>query len=99
VVLAVVIVVTVRRAETWRRLSAVLLRPQDTTAQIRVRAAFLLLIAWVALVGELGLEVILGAFVAGAVLTLVDSDVMMTHPHLRTKLEGAGYGFFVRSSS
>jgi Kef-type K+ transport system membrane component KefB len=94
VVLAVVIVVTVRCAETWRPLSAVLLRLQDATAQIRVRGAFLLLIAWVALVGEFGLEVIVGAFVAGAILTLVDGDAMMTHPHLRTKIEGAGYGFF-----
>lgn len=95
VMLAVIIVISVRRSQAWRPLSAVLLRLQDTTAQIRVRGAFVLLIAWVALVGEFGLEVILGAFVAGAILTLVDDDMGHTHPHLRTKLEGAGYGFFV----
>jgi Kef-type K+ transport system membrane component KefB len=95
VVLAVIVVVSVRRSEMWRPLGAVLLRLQDTTAQIRVRGAFVLLIAWVALVGQFGLEVILGAFVAGAILTLVDDDASHTHPQLRTKIEGAGYGFFV----
>ena len=94
-VLAVLLIVVVRRAEMWRPLSAVLLRLQDTTAEIRVRGAFLFLIAWVALVTELGLEVILGAFVAGAILTLIDGDEMLTHPHFREKLEAAGYGFFV----
>ncbi len=77
------------------RLSAVVGRLQDTTAQIRVRGAFLLLVAFAALATGLGLEVILGAFVAGAVLSLVDRDTAHTHPHFRTKLEGAGFGFFI----
>jgi Kef-type K+ transport system membrane component KefB len=51
--------------------------------------------AFVALAENLGLEVILGAFTAGAVLSLADRDALMTHPHLRTKLEGAGFGFFI----
>ena len=42
---------------------------------------------------------ILGAFTAGVILSLVDRDALMTHPHFRTKLEGAGFGFFVPSSS
>jgi Kef-type K+ transport system membrane component KefB len=73
----------------------VLQRLQDTTAQIRVRGAFLLLIGFVALATELGLEVILGAFLAGAIVTLVDRDEMMTHPELRTKLDAVGYGVFI----
>lgn len=81
--------------EHSRRLSATLVRLQDTTAQIRVRGAFLLIAAFVALAENLGLEVILGAFTAGAVLSLVDRDALMTHPHFRTKLEGAGFGFFI----
>jgi Kef-type K+ transport system membrane component KefB len=83
------------RLEHWGRLSAVLVRLQDTTAQIRVRGAFLLLAGFVALAESLGLEVILGAFAAGAVLSLVDRDALMTHPNFRTKLEGAGFGFFI----
>jgi Kef-type K+ transport system membrane component KefB len=77
------------------RLSAALLRLQDTTAQIRVRGAVLLMLAFVALAEGLGLEVILGAFVAGAILRFVDRDVHMTHPTFPTKLEAIGYGFLV----
>jgi Kef-type K+ transport system membrane component KefB len=73
----------------------VLERLQDTTAQIRVRGAFLLLVGFSALAVGLGLEVILGAFLAGAVLTLVDHDRAMTHPDFRRKLEAAGYGMFI----
>jgi Kef-type K+ transport system membrane component KefB len=77
------------------RLSAILLRLQDTTAQIRVRGAVLLLLGVVALAQRFGLEAILGAFLAGVTLGLVDRDAMMTHPHFRTKLEGIGYGFLI----
>jgi Kef-type K+ transport system membrane component KefB len=82
-------------AQRSMRLSDVLVRLQDTTAQIRVRGAFLLLAGFVALAESLGLEVILGAFLAGAVLSLVDRDRMMTHPVFRTKLEAVGYGVFI----
>jgi Kef-type K+ transport system membrane component KefB len=82
-------------AERSRRISAVLLRLQDTTAQIRVRGAFLLLIGFVALAESLGLEVILGAFLAGAILSLVDQDRAMTHPQFRVKLEAVGFGVFI----
>jgi Kef-type K+ transport system membrane component KefB len=94
-VAAAVAVVGLVGLEHSRRLSAVLVRLQDTTAQIRVRGAFLLLAGFVALAEGLGLEVILGAFAAGAILSLVDRDALMTHPHFRTKLEGAGFGFFI----
>jgi Kef-type K+ transport system membrane component KefB len=75
--------------------TGVLRRLQDTTAQIRIRAAFLLLAGFAALAEGLGLEVILGAFVAGAVISLIDRDRQMTHPQFRTKLEAAGYGIFI----
>jgi Kef-type K+ transport system membrane component KefB len=92
---AIAVLLALLGIEHWRRLTAVLSRLQDTTAQIRVRGAFLLLIALVALAERLGLEVILGAFLAGAVLTLVDRDRMMTHPRFRVKLEAAGFGMFI----
>src|SRR5919202_1934664 len=38
---------------------------------------------------------ILGAFLAGAVLKLVDTDLAMTHPQFHRKLEAAGFGVFV----
>ena len=83
------------RAERSTRFSALLQRLQDTTAQIRVRGAFLLLIAFVAMARRLGLEVVFGAFTAGAILKLVDQDEMLTHPNFRLKLEAAGFGFFI----
>jgi Kef-type K+ transport system membrane component KefB len=76
------------------RLDALLVRLQDTTAEIRVRLAIVLLVGFVALAEHLGLEVILGAFMAGAILNLVDKD-SMSHPNFRLKLEAIGYGFVV----
>ena len=76
------------------RLDAVLVSLQDTTAEIRVRMAMVLLLGFVALAERLGLEVILGAFLAGAILNLVDRD-SMSHPNFRLKLEAIGYGFVV----
>ncbi len=82
-------------AERIQPLRRTLRRLQDTTAQIRVRGALVLLVGLTALASELGLEIILGAFLAGAVVTLVDMDREMTHPLLRTKLEAIGFGVFI----
>ena len=85
----------VLRLERSTRITAVLLRLQDTTAQIRVRGAFMLLVAFVALASVLGLETILGAFIAGVILRVVDGDRAMTHPQFRQKLEAIGFGVFI----
>jgi Kef-type K+ transport system membrane component KefB len=87
--------VAVASAERSMSLSRVLRRLQDTTAQIRVRAAFLLLIGFTALAESVGLETILGAFAAGALLSLLDRDQMTTHPEFRLKLEAVGFGVFI----
>src|SRR5436309_5285689 len=93
--LVVAVGVAVAGAARSMRLSSALVRLQDTSAQIRVRGAFLLLAVFVVLAEKLGLEAILGAFMAGAVLKLVDRDGAMTHPEFHTKLEAAGFGIFV----
>ena len=85
----------VARAGRSIRVMRALVRLQDTTAQIRVRGAFVLLAVFVVLASRLGLEAILGAFLAGAILKLVDRDEAMTHPRFRGKLEAAGFGIFV----
>src|SRR5262249_4133172 len=90
-----VVAVVVFGAERSMRLSGTLVRLQDTTAQIRIRGAFLLLALFVVLAERLGLEAILGAFLAGAILKLLDRDEMLTHPEFRQKLEAVGYGVFV----
>src|SRR6516225_7335798 len=76
------------------RLGQVLVRLQDTTAEIRVRCAVLLLVAFTVLAERFGLESILGAFLAGAIVGLVDRD-SASHPNFRVKLEAIGYGFLV----
>jgi len=92
---AVLMALAIAEIEHSRTIRATLRRLQDTTAQIRVRGAFVLMIGLVALATNLGLEVILGAFIAGAILTLIDRDEMMTHPEFRRKLEAAGFGVFI----
>ena len=93
--LALAVLVVVRGAERSMRIRADLLRLQDTTAQIRVRGAMVLLVGFAAIAESLGLEAILGAFAAGAILTLLDADAVMTHPQFRRKLEAIGFGFFI----
>jgi len=76
-------------------ISRVLIRLQDTTAQIRVRGALLILGLFIVLAAHLGLEAILGAFVAGALVSIVDRDWARTHPQFHVKLEAIGYGFLI----
>jgi Kef-type K+ transport system membrane component KefB len=95
VAMGAVVYLAVRGGEHSMRLRDDLLRLQDSTAQIRVRGAVVLLVAFAAVAEALGLEVILGAFAAGALLSLLDRDEMMTHAAFRTKLEALGFGLFI----
>ena len=62
------------------------------TAQIRVRGAFALIVLWVVLAGSLGVEVILGAFLAGAI---IGQNRQTTRQVFEEKLDAMGYGFFI----
>ena len=93
--LAAVVFVTVRGAERSMRIRSDLVALQDTTAQIRIRAAIVLFVGFAAVAQELGLEVILGTFIAGAIISLLDRDEVMTHPDFRRKLEAMGFGVFI----
>jgi Kef-type K+ transport system membrane component KefB len=55
----------------------------------------LLLVTLVVIAERTGLETILGAFVAGAVVSMIDRDVKHTHPLFRVKLDAIGYGFLI----
>ncbi|MBO3751180.1 cation:proton antiporter [Streptosporangiaceae bacterium NEAU-GS5] len=78
---------------TWT--GRTLLALQDTTAQIRVRAAVALLMCFAALATGFGLEAILGSFLAGATISLLDRDRAMTHQQFRTKLQAVGFGALI----
>jgi Kef-type K+ transport system membrane component KefB len=95
VLLALVIFLATRAAEHSGRVSADLLRLQNTTAQIRVRGSMVLLVGFAAAAQTLGLEVILGTFIAGALLKLADRDEAMTHPDFHPKLAAIGFGIFI----
>jgi Kef-type K+ transport system membrane component KefB len=70
-------------------------RLQGTSAQITVRIAFLLLALLVYLSTEFGLEVVMGAFLAGAMVSLLDHDDAVRTSGLRDKLDGIGFGIFI----
>ena len=62
------------------------------TAQIKVRAAFTMMLIFVVLAEFLGVEIILGAFLAGAIISLLSrpEDDDLAH-----QLEAIGFGFFI----
>jgi Kef-type K+ transport system membrane component KefB len=96
VVLAAVVIAVVLRAERSNFLTKLLVRLSDSTAQIRVRGAWALLAAFVALaVQGLGLSIFLGAFIAGVVIHILDPDESTRHPQFRTKLDAIGFGVFI----
>lgn len=63
-----------------------------TTARIKIRGAFALMLLFVALSEALGVEVILGAFLAGAMLSLLSTHEDLDAMH---QLEAVGFGFFI----
>jgi Kef-type K+ transport system membrane component KefB len=81
----------------WRSswLSESLARLDDTSAQLRVRAAIVILVVFVTLAAHLGIEAILGAFVAGALLRAADRDRGEAAQVFGMKLEAIGFGFLV----
>ena len=64
----------------------------SATSQIKVRAAFTMMLVFVALAEMLGTEIILGAFLAGAIVSLLKrpEDSELVH-----QLDAIGYGFFI----
>ncbi|MFZ6027361.1 MAG: monovalent cation:proton antiporter family protein [Chloroflexota bacterium] len=62
------------------------------TSQIKVRAAFSAMLLFVVLSQAVGTEIILGSFLAGAMIALLrtNEEVELTH-----RLEAIGFGFFI----
>lgn len=64
----------------------------SATSQIRLRGTFTLLLVFIALAESLGIENILGAFLAGVIVSLLSEGEGSI---LREKLDAFGYGFFI----
>lgn len=62
------------------------------SSKARLHASMALLLAFVILAGLLGAEMILGAFLAGAVLSLLSGN---RQRQLRESLDAIGFGFFI----
>jgi Kef-type K+ transport system membrane component KefB len=94
-VLVVLVVAATLRVERSMWITTMINRLADTSAQIRIRLSMLLVTGLGALATHLGFEAILGAFLAGAILRLVDPDAGRKHPLFHPKLDAIGYGFLI----
>ncbi len=81
--------ISLNRFEALRRTFEEL---SQTTARIKIRGAFTLMLLFVVLSEALGAEIILGAFLAGAMISLLSTrqDVEAMH-----QMEAVGFGFFI----
>jgi len=75
-----------------RSLERIVLEGADTTAQSTVRWTIVLLLALLVTTGEFGIDAVLGAFVAGAVLRRWAGEGAGA---IGNKLDAIGYGFFI----
>jgi Kef-type K+ transport system membrane component KefB len=75
------------------RVMAVIERGQETSAQTAVRLTALLLVALLAIADDFGLDVVLGAFIAG----IITKQLVPTSEQsvLQTKVEGIAFGIFI----
>lgn len=79
----------------WRPLRNALDELASATVQIKVRGALAVMFAFVVLSEVLGAEIILGAFLAGALIALVSSPEDSGDLEAQHKLDAIGFGFLV----
>ena len=84
-------------SEVWQltALEKLLDRLEDRSAQLRVRAALTLALAFGVLAFRFGFASILGAFAAGLVVRMIDLTGRAPHPQFEIKLQGIGFGFLI----
>ena len=75
------------------RLVSVIERGQETSAQTAVRLTALLLVALLAVAEGFGLDVVLGAFIAGIIIRQLSPTSL--EGALQTKVEGIAFGVFI----
>ena len=81
-----------QRVLRGRRLATIISEGADTTGQTTLRFAIVLLLGLLVLAGEFGLDVVLGAFLAGVVLRRWAPAELHS---FEGKLDALGYGFFI----
>lgn len=93
--LVVVAIVALTGLSRARPLVRALFRLRHTSAQLGVRLAMGLLVGFAALASALGLETILGVFIAGLALRMIDQEERLIDAEFHLKVEAIGYGFLV----
>jgi Kef-type K+ transport system membrane component KefB len=93
VLLGLVLLGALRGVARAGRVGDAIERLAGSTAQVRVRGSLALLLGFVALAERLGLELILGAFVAGAIVSSLAARDDASR--FRTKIDAIGYGVFI----
>lgn len=93
--LVLLVAVILSAGSRSERLSNAMLTLQDTSAQIRVRGSMLLLLGASVAASDFRVDAILGAFLAGVVLSVVDRDLDEQYGHFRTKLDAVGHGALI----
>jgi Kef-type K+ transport system membrane component KefB len=84
--------IRVRRLD---RLERMLIRLDDQSAQLRVRAALTLALAFGVLANRSGFASILGAFAAGLLAGVADLPGRVSRSQFHIKLQGIGFGFLI----
>ncbi|MGO8870989.1 MAG: cation:proton antiporter [Acidimicrobiales bacterium] len=93
---SLVAIVVIRKWWSSRWFTDSLDRLDETTSQLRVRAAFVLLIFFATLVNGFGLSSVLGAFVAGIVVRVASENASTEiQERYQAKLGAIGFGFLV----
>ncbi len=93
--LLAVIGLALGRVRNLAALDRLLDRLEDRSAQLRVRAALTLTLAFAVLADRFGFASILGAFAAGLLVRTIDLTGRAPHPQFQVKLEGIGFGFLI----
>ena len=95
VALAALLLTTAPRLIGERRLRALIKQGQRATAQTTLRWSIVLLIVLLVAAERFGLDVVLGAMLAGMVLRSWTRRMDVDVEHLESKLEAVGYGIFI----
>ncbi len=94
-ILTLLVAVVLSAGSRSSRVSNAMLSLQDTSAQIRVRGSMLLLLGAAVAASDFRIDAILGAFLAGVVLSVVDRDLDDQYGHFRVKLDAVGHGVLI----
>ena len=76
-------------------LARAIMAQADGGGQIRIRLTMLVVTGLALLASRVGLEAVLGAFLAGGLVRAIDPDAERNHPAYPIKLDAIGFGFLI----